>query len=86
MNLFFCDVGCAIDHDFFVDVMFVDTTFKTNRYNLICAPFVGLNQHNHLNCCLMHFWSPWRKSSRWSFFPDQCQTFLITELIIFSYS
>lgn len=31
----------------FGDVPSIDTTYQTNRYNLICAPFVGINHHLH---------------------------------------
>ncbi|XP_073152029.1 protein FAR1-RELATED SEQUENCE 5-like [Henckelia pumila] len=33
------------DYDIFGDVMVFDTTYRTNKYNLICAPFVGINHH-----------------------------------------
>ncbi|KAG8379915.1 hypothetical protein BUALT_Bualt07G0139000 [Buddleja alternifolia] len=45
MNFFFRDDRCRIDYEYFGDVLSVDTTYKTNRYDLICAPFVGLNHH-----------------------------------------
>ncbi|KAK2638653.1 hypothetical protein Ddye_026448 [Dipteronia dyeriana] len=34
-----------LDYDCFGDVVCFDTTFQTNKYNLICAPFVGVNHH-----------------------------------------
>ncbi|XP_073022796.1 protein FAR1-RELATED SEQUENCE 5-like [Primulina eburnea] len=45
MNFFFRDYRCAVDYEFFGDVLSIDTTYKTNKYNLICAPFVGINHH-----------------------------------------
>lgn len=47
MNLFIRDGQSAIDYEFFGDVMTVDTTFRTNRYNLIYAPFVGINHQGN---------------------------------------
>ncbi|KAH6779303.1 hypothetical protein C2S52_010540 [Perilla frutescens var. hirtella] len=40
MNFFFRDSRCLIDYESFGDVLSVDTTYKTNKYNLICASFV----------------------------------------------
>ncbi|KAK6153911.1 hypothetical protein DH2020_013550 [Rehmannia glutinosa] len=45
MNFFFRDYRCRIDYDYFGDVLSVDTTYRTTKYNLICAPFVGINHH-----------------------------------------
>lgn len=47
MNLFIRDGQSAIDYECFGDVMTVDTTFRTNRYNLIRAPFVGINHQDN---------------------------------------
>ncbi len=33
------------DYTTFGDVVVFDTTFRTNRYNMFCAPFIGLNNH-----------------------------------------
>ena len=33
------------DYKIYGDVVVFDTTYRTNRYNLICAPFVGINNH-----------------------------------------
>ncbi|XP_021836935.2 protein FAR1-RELATED SEQUENCE 5-like [Spinacia oleracea] len=33
------------DYDIYGDVCVFDTTFRTNKYNLVCAPFVGVNNH-----------------------------------------
>ncbi|XP_050207227.2 protein FAR1-RELATED SEQUENCE 5-like [Mercurialis annua] len=42
---FWRDGRSKIDYDCFGDVVIFDTTYRTNRYNLICAPFVGVNHH-----------------------------------------
>ncbi|KAH6762432.1 hypothetical protein C2S52_019865 [Perilla frutescens var. hirtella] len=33
------------DYHLYGDVVVFDTTYRTNKYNMICAPFVGLNNH-----------------------------------------
>ena len=44
-NFFWRDSRSKIDYSYFGDVLILDTTFKTDRYNMICAPFLGLNHH-----------------------------------------
>ncbi|KAJ0962390.1 hypothetical protein J5N97_030218 [Dioscorea zingiberensis] len=44
-NFFWRDERSKLDYDFFGDILVFDTTFRTNKYNLICAPFVGINNH-----------------------------------------
>ncbi|XP_073015706.1 protein FAR1-RELATED SEQUENCE 5-like [Primulina eburnea] len=44
-NFFYRDSRARIDFEYFGDVLSFDTTYRTNRYNLICAPFVGINHH-----------------------------------------
>ncbi|GMI71306.1 FAR1-related sequence 5 [Hibiscus trionum] len=44
-NFFWRDGRSRIDYDCFGDILVFDTTYRTNRYNLICAPFVGINHH-----------------------------------------
>ncbi|KAF2318813.1 hypothetical protein GH714_010909 [Hevea brasiliensis] len=44
-NFFWRDGRSRIDYDCFGDVVVFDTTYHTNRYNLICAPFVRVNHH-----------------------------------------
>jgi hypothetical protein len=34
-----------LNYDCFGDVLVFDTTYRTNKYNLICASFVGVNHH-----------------------------------------
>ena len=38
------------DYNLFGDFLIFDTTYRTHKYNLICAPFVGVN--NHWNNCM----------------------------------
>ncbi|KAK2641793.1 hypothetical protein Ddye_023556 [Dipteronia dyeriana] len=42
---FFCDGKSRRDYVLFGDVICFDTTFKTNNYNMVCAPIVGVNNH-----------------------------------------
>ncbi|CAJ2640429.1 unnamed protein product [Trifolium pratense] len=44
-NVFWRDGKSRVDYDCFGDVVVFDTTYRTNKYNLICAPFVGVNHH-----------------------------------------
>ena len=44
-NFFWRDAKSRIDYDCFEDVVSFDTTYRTNKYNLICALFVGVNHH-----------------------------------------
>ena len=44
-NFFWRDGRSKLDYDSFRDVVIFDTTYQTNKYNLICAPFVGINHH-----------------------------------------
>ena len=46
-NFFWRDGRSKLDYDCFWDVVVFDTTFRTNKYNLICAPFVGINHHSN---------------------------------------
>ncbi|KAF8020194.1 hypothetical protein BT93_G0786 [Corymbia citriodora subsp. variegata] len=44
-NVFWSDGVSKLDYESFGDVVVFDTTYRTNKYNMICAPFVGLNHH-----------------------------------------
>ncbi|XP_024165441.1 protein FAR1-RELATED SEQUENCE 5-like [Rosa chinensis] len=44
-NFFWRDGKSKIDFECFGDVVVFDTTYRTNKYNMICAPFVGVNHH-----------------------------------------
>ncbi|XP_021849460.2 protein FAR1-RELATED SEQUENCE 5-like [Spinacia oleracea] len=43
---FFRDGKMKIDYDVFGDLLVHDTTYRTNKYDMICGPFVGMNHHN----------------------------------------
>ncbi|XP_056685504.1 protein FAR1-RELATED SEQUENCE 5-like [Spinacia oleracea] len=44
-SLFWRDSMMMEDYGIFGDIVVFDTTYRTNRYNLICAPIVGINNH-----------------------------------------
>ncbi|KAM1714027.1 hypothetical protein ACFX12_024703 [Malus domestica] len=44
-NFFWRDGRSRLGYECFGDVVVFDTTYRTNRYNMICAPFVGVNHH-----------------------------------------
>ena len=44
-NFFWRDGRSRIDYNSFGDVICFDTTYRTNKYNIKCAPFVGVNHH-----------------------------------------
>lgn len=43
--LFWGDLIMLDDFKVFGDFLITDTTHRTNKYNLICAPFVGINNY-----------------------------------------
>lgn len=43
--IFWRDSEMLEDFTIYGDVLIFDTTFRTNKYNLICAPIVGINNH-----------------------------------------
>ncbi|XP_021723697.1 protein FAR1-RELATED SEQUENCE 5-like [Chenopodium quinoa] len=43
--IFWRDSEMKEDFDIYGDVTIFDTTYRTNKYNLICAPIVGVNSH-----------------------------------------
>ncbi|KAL0922196.1 hypothetical protein M5K25_006165 [Dendrobium thyrsiflorum] len=45
LNFFWVDGMSRIDYDCFGDVVIFDTSYRLNKYNLVCAPFVGVNNH-----------------------------------------
>ncbi|KAL0907915.1 hypothetical protein M5K25_022370 [Dendrobium thyrsiflorum] len=45
MNFFWADGLARIDYDCFGDVIIFDTSYRLNKYNLACAPIVGVNNH-----------------------------------------
>ncbi|XP_038715772.1 protein FAR1-RELATED SEQUENCE 5-like [Tripterygium wilfordii] len=44
-HCFWADSGCRRAYAAFGDVVVFDTTYNTNRYSMIFAPFVGVNHH-----------------------------------------
>ncbi|XP_047331589.1 protein FAR1-RELATED SEQUENCE 5-like [Impatiens glandulifera] len=92
MNFFFRDYRCAVDYEYFGDVLSINTTYRTNKYNLICAPFVGINHHMQNVLFGLAFMSDETESSfEWLFrtfldsmndkqpqtiFSDQCQAMM----------
>lgn len=44
-NVFWTYLMMKEDYDIFEDVVAFDTSYRTNRYNLIPAPFVRINNH-----------------------------------------
>lgn len=44
-SIFWRDSMMLEDYKIYGDVVVFDTTYRANRYNLICAPFVGINNH-----------------------------------------
>ncbi|XP_074297109.1 protein FAR1-RELATED SEQUENCE 5-like [Silene latifolia] len=44
-NFFWRDGQMKKDYDLFSDPTITDTMYRTNRYDMICAPFVGINHH-----------------------------------------
>ncbi|XP_020698054.2 protein FAR1-RELATED SEQUENCE 5-like [Dendrobium catenatum] len=45
MNFFWADGVGRIEYNCFGDVIIFDTSYRLNKYNLACAPFVGVNNH-----------------------------------------
>ncbi|XP_026442601.1 protein FAR1-RELATED SEQUENCE 5-like [Papaver somniferum] len=44
-GVFFCDANSRRDYALFGDAVCFGTTFRTNSYNMLCAPIVGINNH-----------------------------------------
>ncbi|XP_019189866.1 PREDICTED: protein FAR1-RELATED SEQUENCE 5-like [Ipomoea nil] len=44
-SLFWRDGQMRRDYDLFGDLLVHDTTYRTNKYDMICGPFVGMNHH-----------------------------------------
>ncbi|XP_048501273.2 protein FAR1-RELATED SEQUENCE 5-like [Beta vulgaris subsp. vulgaris] len=55
-NVFWRDSMMKDDYELYGDVTVFDTTYRTNRYNLICGAFVGINNHWKnimFGCCFL---------------------------------
>ena len=44
-NFFWRDGRSKLNYNSFGDVVIFYTTYRTNKYNLIYAPFVGIHHH-----------------------------------------
>ncbi|XP_019192156.1 PREDICTED: protein FAR1-RELATED SEQUENCE 7-like [Ipomoea nil] len=44
-SFFWRDGQMRRDYEVFGDLLVHDTTYRTNKYDMICAPFVGMNHH-----------------------------------------
>ncbi|XP_074293647.1 protein FAR1-RELATED SEQUENCE 5-like [Silene latifolia] len=47
-NFFWRDGRSLIDYESFGDVLIFDSTYRTNMYGMICAPFTGINHHKNV--------------------------------------
>lgn len=45
LHFFFRDFRCFDDYEALGDILSIDTSYRTNRYNLSCVPFIGVNHH-----------------------------------------
>ncbi|XP_056683205.1 protein FAR1-RELATED SEQUENCE 5-like [Spinacia oleracea] len=45
INFFWRDGRMRSDYEAFGDLLIHDTTYRTNKYDMICGPFVGMNLH-----------------------------------------
>ncbi|PKU70174.1 Protein FAR1-RELATED SEQUENCE 5 [Dendrobium catenatum] len=45
VNFFWVDGLGRVDYDCFGDVIIFDTSYRFNKYNLACAPIIGVNNH-----------------------------------------
>ncbi|KAF7136208.1 hypothetical protein RHSIM_Rhsim08G0159600 [Rhododendron simsii] len=48
-GVFFCDAKPRRDYGLFGDAICFDTTFRTNNYDMLCAPIVGISNHGISN-------------------------------------
>jgi hypothetical protein len=58
-RVFWADDICRKNYSLFEDVISFDTTYRTNKYLMIFAPFTGINNHrqspNFFNIVSNHF-------------------------------
>ncbi|PKU71105.1 Protein FAR1-RELATED SEQUENCE 3 [Dendrobium catenatum] len=45
LNFFWVNGRSRIDYECFEDVLIFYTSYMLNKYNFVCAPFVGVNHH-----------------------------------------
>ncbi|KAL6634114.1 hypothetical protein ACP70R_026785 [Stipagrostis hirtigluma subsp. patula] len=56
VNLFWVDGAARKSYELYGDCVSFDTTYLTNKYNMPCAPFIGINRHGQsiqLGCGFM---------------------------------
>jgi hypothetical protein len=71
-NIFWADSICRKNYSLFGEVVSFDSTYRFNRYDLVFAPFTGVN--NHKSCVTFgaaFLWNEKKESYEWLF-----QTFL----------
>ncbi|XP_057800126.1 protein FAR1-RELATED SEQUENCE 5-like [Salvia miltiorrhiza] len=92
MNFFFRDSRSSLDYEYFGDVLSVDSTYRTNKYKLVCVPFVGVNHHlknvlfglgflsdettRSYEWLLTTFWTSMSAKEPEVIFTDQCQSLM----------
>ncbi|XP_057779660.1 protein FAR1-RELATED SEQUENCE 5-like [Salvia miltiorrhiza] len=102
LNFFFRDTRSSLDYEYFGDVLSVDSTYRTNKYKLVCVPFVGVNHHLNNVMYGMGFLSDetsrsyeWLLTTFWAsmsckepevIFTDQCQSLMNAVDIVFTTS
>ncbi|KZV18612.1 hypothetical protein F511_36044 [Dorcoceras hygrometricum] len=91
MNFYFRDYRSVVDYEYFGGVLSMDTTYRTNKYNLICAPFVGLNHHMQnvmfdFEWLFRTFLDSINGKQPQTIFSDQCQAMVNAIERVFSHS
>ena len=101
-NFFWKDGRSRIDYNSFGNVICFDTTYRTNKYNMIRAPFVGVNHHwkNVLFGCAFlldettisftwlfeTFLESMENQKPKTIFTDQCQAMKNAKRVVFPYT
>uniref|UniRef100_A0A453SZJ1 Uncharacterized protein n=2 Tax=Aegilops tauschii subsp. strangulata TaxID=200361 RepID=A0A453SZJ1_AEGTS len=68
INIFWADSICRKNYSLFGEVVSFDSTYRFNRYNLVFAPFTGVN--NHRSCVTLgaaFLWNVKKESYIWLF-------------------
>lgn len=68
INIFWADSICRKNYSLFGEVVSFDSTYRFNRYNLVFAPFTGVN--NHRSCVTFDaafLWNEKKESYIWFF-------------------
>ncbi|KAM3272346.1 hypothetical protein ACQJBY_042473 [Aegilops geniculata] len=56
-SVFWTDARSRMDYEIFGDFLLFDTTYTTDRHNMLFAPIIGINNHGRtllLGCALLH--------------------------------